>query len=103
MAVCLLPACLPALQLLPNTSPARPAGRLVAVGVVDVLPRCLSSVYLFWDPGGWRGLRRWLVVLAGHGTVRWGALGAGPGTVLGRWVLQDQHARIPWFQTRGAP
>ncbi|KAG2497108.1 hypothetical protein HYH03_004699 [Edaphochlamys debaryana] len=25
-------------------------GRLVAVGVVDVLPRCLSSVYLFWDP-----------------------------------------------------
>lgn len=32
-----------------------PAGRLVAVGVVDVLPRCLSSVYLFWDPGGWVG------------------------------------------------
>jgi arginyl-tRNA--protein-N-Asp/Glu arginylyltransferase len=28
-------------------------GRLVAVGVVDVLPRCLSSKYLFWDPGGW--------------------------------------------------
>jgi arginine-tRNA-protein transferase len=26
------------------------AGRLVAVGVVDVLPRCLSSKYLFWDP-----------------------------------------------------
>jgi arginine-tRNA-protein transferase len=25
-------------------------GRLAAVGVVDVLPRCLSSVYLFWDP-----------------------------------------------------
>ena len=25
-------------------------GRLVMVGVVDVLPRCLSSVYLFWDP-----------------------------------------------------
>ncbi|PSC67384.1 arginyl-tRNA-transferase 1-like isoform A [Micractinium conductrix] len=25
-------------------------GRLVAVGVVDVLPRCLSSKYLFWDP-----------------------------------------------------
>jgi arginyl-tRNA--protein-N-Asp/Glu arginylyltransferase len=24
--------------------------RLVAVGVVDVLPRCLSSKYLFWDP-----------------------------------------------------
>lgn len=24
-------------------------GRLVAVGVVDVLPHCLSSVYLFWD------------------------------------------------------
>ena len=23
---------------------------LVAVGVVDILPRCLSSVYLFWDP-----------------------------------------------------
>ncbi len=21
----------------------------MAVGVVDVLPRCLSSVYLFWD------------------------------------------------------
>lgn len=29
----------------------RPAGVLVAVGVVDVLPRCLSSKYLFWDPG----------------------------------------------------
>ncbi|KAF9599152.1 hypothetical protein IFM89_035431 [Coptis chinensis] len=25
-------------------------GRLVAVGVVDVLPKCLSSKYLFWDP-----------------------------------------------------
>eukprot|EP00983_Pelagomonas_calceolata_P072326 1151673-Pelagomonas_calceolata.AAC.6 len=25
------------------------AGKLMAVGVVDVLPRCLSSVYLFWD------------------------------------------------------
>lgn len=25
-------------------------GALVAVGVVDVLPRCLSSKYLFWDP-----------------------------------------------------
>lgn len=25
-------------------------GRLVAVGVVDVLPACLSSVYLFYDP-----------------------------------------------------
>lgn len=25
-------------------------GRLLAVGVVDVLPRCLSSVYLFYDP-----------------------------------------------------
>lgn len=24
--------------------------RLVAVGVVDVLPKCLSSKYLFWDP-----------------------------------------------------
>eukprot|EP00803_Ostreobium_quekettii_P002754 evm.model.scf_527.5 EVM.evm.TU.scf_527.5 scf_527:56635-64501(+) len=28
----------------------RVGGRLVAVGVVDVLPRCLSSKYLFWDP-----------------------------------------------------
>ena len=27
------------------------AGQLIAVGVVDVLPRCLSSVYFFWDPG----------------------------------------------------
>ncbi|MCL7042392.1 hypothetical protein MKW94_027385 [Papaver nudicaule] len=25
-------------------------GRLVAVGVVDILPGCLSSKYLFWDP-----------------------------------------------------
>lgn len=25
-------------------------GRLIAVGVVDILPRCLSSVYLFYDP-----------------------------------------------------
>ena len=25
-------------------------GKLVAVGVVDVLPRCLSSKYFFWDP-----------------------------------------------------
>ncbi|XP_059459266.1 arginyl-tRNA--protein transferase 2-like [Corylus avellana] len=25
-------------------------GRLVAVGVIDILPRCLSSTYLFWDP-----------------------------------------------------
>lgn len=28
----------------------RLSGRLFAVGVVDVLPRCLSSVYLFYDP-----------------------------------------------------
>ncbi len=28
---------------------AAAAGKLIAVGVVDVLPRCLSSVYLFWD------------------------------------------------------
>ncbi|KAJ2795697.1 Arginyl-tRNA--protein transferase 1 [Coemansia guatemalensis] len=25
-------------------------GRLVAVGVIDILPRCVSSVYLFYDP-----------------------------------------------------
>ncbi|XP_057523175.1 arginyl-tRNA--protein transferase 2-like isoform X1 [Amaranthus tricolor] len=25
-------------------------GRLIAVGVIDILPKCLSSVYLFWDP-----------------------------------------------------
>eukprot|EP00897_Mesotaenium_endlicherianum_P002687 jgi/Mesen1/2446/ME000158S01639 len=25
-------------------------GRLIAVGVVDILPTCLSSKYLFWDP-----------------------------------------------------
>ncbi|KAK7290130.1 hypothetical protein RIF29_04332 [Crotalaria pallida] len=25
-------------------------GQLVAVGVVDILPNCLSSKYLFWDP-----------------------------------------------------
>ncbi|ONI24590.1 hypothetical protein PRUPE_2G248700 [Prunus persica] len=25
-------------------------GKLVAVGVIDILPRCLSSKYLFWDP-----------------------------------------------------
>ncbi|KAK9829603.1 hypothetical protein WJX72_006827 [[Myrmecia] bisecta] len=25
-------------------------GRLVAVGVIDVLPNCLSSKYFFWDP-----------------------------------------------------
>lgn len=30
-------------------------GTLVAVGVVDVLPRCLSSVYLFYDPA-WKAL-----------------------------------------------
>lgn len=33
------------------------AGQLMAVGVVDVLPRCLSSAYLFWDPDlSWLGL-----------------------------------------------
>ncbi len=26
-------------------------GRIVAVGVLDVLPHCVSSVYLFYDPG----------------------------------------------------
>lgn len=25
-------------------------GKLIAVGVVDILPNCLSSKYLFWDP-----------------------------------------------------
>ncbi|KAF8071041.1 ATE1 [Scenedesmus sp. PABB004] len=38
-------------------------GRLVAVGVVDVLPRCLSSKYFFWDPA-----------LAGLSPGRYGAL-----------------------------
>lgn len=34
-----------------------PADKLIAVGVVDVLPRCLSSAYLFWDPDlAWLGL-----------------------------------------------
>ena len=36
-----------------NSLPRRAAacaGELIAVGVVDVLPRCLSSAYLFWDP-----------------------------------------------------
>ena len=27
-----------------------PAGQLVAVGVLDVLPSLTSSVYFFWDP-----------------------------------------------------
>ena len=32
-------------------------GRLVAVGVVDVLPRCLSSKYFFWEPSfAWASL-----------------------------------------------
>lgn len=26
------------------------AGKLIAVGVLDILPDCLSSVYLFYDP-----------------------------------------------------
>ena len=35
-------------------------GVLVAVGVVDILPRGLSSVYFFWEPGlGGLGLGRW--------------------------------------------
>lgn len=25
-------------------------GKLVAVGVIDILPRCVSSVYLYYDP-----------------------------------------------------
>ncbi|VDO67939.1 unnamed protein product [Schistosoma mattheei] len=24
--------------------------KLIAVGVIDLLPRCLSSVYVFYDP-----------------------------------------------------
>ena len=32
-------------------------GRLVAVGVVDVLPKCLSSKYFFWEPSfAWASL-----------------------------------------------
>ncbi|WIA11769.1 hypothetical protein OEZ85_011863 [Tetradesmus obliquus] len=35
-------------------------GKLVAVGVVDVLPRCLSSKYFFWDPDyAWLSLGRY--------------------------------------------
>ena len=26
-------------------------GRIIAVGVVDILPHCVSSVYLYYDPG----------------------------------------------------
>lgn len=25
-------------------------GKLICVGVLDILPRCVSSVYLFYDP-----------------------------------------------------
>ena len=25
-------------------------GKLIAVGVIDILPKCVSSVYLFYDP-----------------------------------------------------
>jgi len=25
-------------------------GRLIAVGVIDILPRCVSSVYFYYDP-----------------------------------------------------
>lgn len=25
-------------------------GKIIAVGVIDVLPRCISSVYLYYDP-----------------------------------------------------
>ena len=25
-------------------------GKVVAVGVIDILPRCVSSVYLYYDP-----------------------------------------------------
>ena len=25
-------------------------GKLIGVGVIDILPRCLSSVYFFYDP-----------------------------------------------------
>ena len=25
-------------------------GKIVAVGVIDILPRCVSSVYLYYDP-----------------------------------------------------
>lgn len=25
-------------------------GRLIAVGVLDILPKCVSSVYFFYDP-----------------------------------------------------
>ena len=36
---------LPSEESVPN-----PAGQLVAVGVLDVLPSLSSSVYFFWDP-----------------------------------------------------
>lgn len=25
-------------------------GRIIAVGVIDILPKCVSSVYFFYDP-----------------------------------------------------
>lgn len=30
--------------------PLRLDGKLVCVGVLDILPKCVSSVYLFYDP-----------------------------------------------------
>ncbi len=58
----------------------RHAGELIAVGVVDVLPRCLSSAYLFWDPD-------------------WASLGLGKLTALKEiaWV-QAASARSPALQ-----
>ena len=39
------------LTVLPSEDPVpHPAGQLVAVGVLDVLPSLTSSVYFFWDP-----------------------------------------------------
>ena len=59
----------------------------MAVGVVDVLPRCLSSAYLFWDPD-------------------WASLGLGKLTALKEiaWV-QAASARCPalqWYHMVGA-
>lgn len=58
-------------------------GQLVAVGVIDILPHCVSSVYLFYDPA----FAHWEL----------GKISALNEIALARRLRREGHTKLRWY------
>lgn len=64
-------------------------GKLVGISVIDVLPKCVSSVYFIWDPDwAWAALGK-LSALYEIGLVRRMAAAGAPGM---RWLYMGERS-----------